>query len=74
MAEDNEQVIGYEVVQLRVPKKVMDLLRDCLDEPVHKYLERSIIETVKADIDACALVSPEKIKEKYGLEEIFGVS
>ncbi|MEM3881672.1 MAG: hypothetical protein QXD19_08010 [Candidatus Bathyarchaeia archaeon] len=66
-----QQKIEYETVQLKIPKNIMNLLRDFLEEPIEEYLERSIIEVVKADLESDALISHEKVIEKYKLQEIF---
>lgn len=67
---ENNQTIEYETVQLKIPKNIMNLLRDFLEQPVNKYLEYSIIETVKADLEADELISHRKLVEKYKLQDI----
>jgi len=67
----NNQKIEYETVQLKIPKNIMNLLRDSLEGSIEEYLERSIIEMVKAELEAGVLISHEKIIKKYKLQEIF---
>ncbi|MEM0253247.1 MAG: hypothetical protein QXK78_01640 [Candidatus Bathyarchaeia archaeon] len=71
MVETKKQKIEYETVQLKIPKNIMNLLRDSLEGSIEEYLEYSIIEVVKADLEADALISHKKIIEKYKLQEIF---
>jgi len=54
-------------VKIRIPKNVIEMLR-ALEKDPQKYLEYSIIQVVKADLDAGILASKEALIEKYGLE------
>ena len=69
--------IEYEVVQVKVPKAIMDLLRTFLEDP-EEYLSVNIIASVKADLEAdfCfdgqgAIISYEKILKRFGLDKVF---
>ena len=69
--------IEYETVSVRLPKAIMDLLRDYVENP-EEYLSVNIIASVKADIDAdfCsggkgAIISYEKFLKRYGLNKVF---
>ena len=69
--------IEYELVQVRVPKAIMDMLRDFVDDP-EEYLSVNIIASIKADIEAdfCsdgkgAIISYEKFLKRYGLDKVF---
>jgi len=63
--------VEFETVQVKIPKAIMKMLSDLLDEPIHTYLERSIIQTVYADLQEGLFVTPEKIVQKYDLTKIF---
>lgn len=61
---------------LKVPKKIMKLLRDSeklLGETASQYLERCIVQLVMADIDAadCFVPTPRELAERYNLEPVF---
>jgi hypothetical protein len=68
---EDTHAIEFETVQVKIPKAILQLLSDVLDEPINTYIERSIITAVKADLDADALISQEKIIQKYSLTPIF---
>ena len=54
--------IAYEEVTLRVPKLVMDLLREherIISMKVTEYLERAIVIIVKAEVDAHEQFNPQ---------------
>ncbi|MEM3731047.1 MAG: hypothetical protein QW667_07835 [Candidatus Bathyarchaeia archaeon] len=69
-----EKEIEYEVVQLRIPKGVMDLLRAFVTD-IDEYLRYCVLDKVRADLesdlpDAGAIVDRESILQKYGIKEI----
>ncbi|MEM2675279.1 MAG: hypothetical protein QXT10_02125 [Candidatus Bathyarchaeia archaeon] len=69
-----EKEIEYEVVQLRIPKGVMDLLRAFLSD-VEDYLIHCLLEGIKADLesdlpDTGAIVDRDSILQKYGIKEV----
>jgi len=53
-------------VKLRLPKVVMDLLQ-AVDKNPAKYLEYSILEAIRADLDAGVLIDPATIPESLKL-------
>ena len=66
--------IEYEVVQVKVPKAVMVFLRDVLrdEREVKEYLEYSIIDSVRADIDnGNAFYELNDVIKRYGLDKVF---
>ena len=69
--------IEYEPVQVRVPKAIMDLLRDYVEEP-EEYLMWLIVDSVKSVLEADfsnggqgEIISLEKIMKRYGLDKVF---
>jgi hypothetical protein len=68
---EDTYAIELETVQVKIPKAILQLLSDFLDEPINTYIERSIITAVKADLEADALISHEKIIQKYNLAPVF---
>ena len=69
--------IEYEIVQVKVPKAIMDLLRDYVED-TEEYLTENIIASVKADLEAdfCsdgkgAIIGFEKFLKRYGLDKVF---
>ncbi|MBS7647952.1 hypothetical protein KEJ24_09000 [Candidatus Bathyarchaeota archaeon] len=54
----------YETVQVRVPKAVLDFLR-ALRVNVEEYLENTIIEGFKADLNASSGPFMENIIERF---------
>jgi methylphosphotriester-DNA--protein-cysteine methyltransferase len=72
--ENPQEEIVYEEITVRVPKKVMDLLRafeKVIQITPKAYIEYNIIEVLRADLDADALFTMEKIVENFDLEPIF---
>jgi hypothetical protein len=74
--ENGQEPIEYEMVTLNVPKNIMELLRDSeksLEETPIQYLERCIVDLVRADIDAgdCFVSTPREIAERYKLDPVF---
>ena len=66
--------IEYETVQVKVPKAVMVFLRDVLrdEREVKEYLEYSIIDSVRADIDnGNVFYEPNDVIKRYGLDKVF---
>jgi hypothetical protein len=53
-------------VKLKLPKAVMDLLRALEKDPT-KYLEYSIMDAIRADLDAGILTDPETLNESLKL-------
>jgi len=54
-------ITEMEKVTIEVPKAVMDFLRRHESDP-EKYLVYSLVEVVKADLDACIWPSPAEIE------------
>jgi hypothetical protein len=75
MQKTEQETIEYETVTLKIPKKVMKLLRDTdyLGETAEQYIERGIVDLVRADIDMgeCFTPTPRQLTEQYGLDPIF---
>jgi len=68
--------IEYETVTLKVPKAIMKLLRDSeksLEETATEYLEHSLVDMVRADIETqdCFVPTPRGIVELYNLDPVF---
>ena len=62
-------------VTLRLPKRLVDFLEakeEITDMTVKEYLERAIIQSVGADLEArdTFVPQPEEFIEKYGLKDI----
>ena len=76
MSEVKEE-IEYETVQVKVPKAIMDLLRDFVEDP-EEYLMWLIVDSVKSVLEADfsnggqgEIISLEKIVKRYGLDRVF---
>jgi hypothetical protein len=74
--QNSREPIEYETVTLKVPKNVMELLRDSeksLEETASQYLERCIVDLVRADIETqdCFVLSPRRLTERYNLDPVF---
>ncbi len=65
--------IEYETITVRIPKKIMSFLRETktLTETPEEYLEYTIVDSVRADIDGGVFSDPERIAEGYGLQPVF---
>ena len=61
----------FEEVVVKLPKAVMDLIKD-YEEDVEEYLREIIIERIIADLDICEVYgpSPMAIVNKYRLNKI----
>lgn len=75
-SENDQEPIEYETVTLKIPKNIMKLLGDServLEETPNQYLERCIVDLVRADIDAgdCFVLTPREIAERYNLDHVF---
>jgi len=75
MATKTEQ-IEYEEITVKIPKAIMNFLKDhedMLEEKTEDYLERCIVGSVAADIESqdCFVLSPKKMVKKYELQPIF---
>lgn len=75
MASKTEQ-IEYEEITVKIPKAIMEFLKDhedMLEEKTEDYLERCIVGVVSSDIESqdCFVLSPVKLVKKYKLEPIF---
>lgn len=67
----------YEEVTVRIPKAVMDFLRDFEKDP-KAYIERRILDDVECDLDSLnqaevSSIRKKKVIEKYGLEAVFKI-
>ena len=70
--------IERQKVILRLPKKLVAFLEvqmSVLEETKEEYLERSIIDMVRADLDALDAFTPTpaQLVKKFGLQEIYQV-
>lgn len=68
--------IEYEEVTLKIPKAIMNLLRDsekALEETATEYLEHKLVDAIRGDIDCgdCFVPTPQQIAERYSLNPIF---
>jgi hypothetical protein len=64
--------IEYETVTLKIPKRLMAFLRCNTQTPVEQYLEYTIVESVRADVDAEVFaLGPREIAESANLNPIF---
>jgi hypothetical protein len=75
MASKTEQ-IEYEEITVKIPKAIIEFLKDhedMLEEKAEEYLERCIVGVVSSDIESqdCFVLSPVKLVKKYKLEPIF---
>jgi hypothetical protein len=75
MVSKTEQ-IEYEEVVVKVPKAIMQFVReheDMLEEKTEEYLQRCIVGVVSSDIESqdCFVLSPIKLVKKYKLQPIF---
>jgi hypothetical protein len=76
-AETKKKVkIEFEEVTLKIPKAIMKLLRDnekSLEETAIEYLEHSLVDMVRADIETqdCFVPTPRGIVERYNLDPVF---
>jgi hypothetical protein len=74
--KNDREPIEYETVTLKIPKKIMELLRDSetsLEETAIQYLERCVVDLVRADIETqdCFVLSPRRLTERYNLDPVF---
>jgi hypothetical protein len=68
--------IEFEEVTLKIPKGIMELLRDNkanLEETPTQFLERSLVDLIRADIDAgdCFVPTPRELAARYNLDPVF---
>lgn len=63
----NKSMIETEKVTLKIPKNMMNFLREKRKTDLDKYLSECIVDMVIADIDAGSYSDPEDIKKEYGL-------
>jgi hypothetical protein len=76
-AETEKKVkIEFEEVTLKIPKAIMKLLRDSeksLEETAIEYLEHSLVDMVRADIETqdCFVLTPRQVVEQYNLDPVF---
>lgn len=75
MQKTEQEPIEYETVTLKVPKKIMKLLRDTgyLGQTAEQYLEREIVDVVRADIECgeAFTPTPPQLVEQYDLNPVF---
>lgn len=69
----------YEEVKVKLPKKLAKFLRameKVLGQSMEEYLQYSIVDMVRADLDTEDIFVPtqRQIVEKHGLGEIYEVS
>jgi len=65
-----EEKIEFETVQVRIPKRIMDMLREHKDD-IDGYLTYSIVSFIRADLEAGVFADHEAIIEKFNLQPIF---
>lgn len=76
MKKANESEIEFESITIKVPKNVMNLLRAYskhgLEMTANEYLEYSILQAVKADLDIGDVftLEPEEIINQYNLIQL----
>jgi len=75
MVSKTEQ-IEYEEITVKIPRAIMNFLKDhedMLEEKTEEYLERCIVGSVSADIESqdCFVLSPIKMVKRYGLKAAF---
>lgn len=68
-----EAEIEYETVTVKVPKRIMDFLRQnkALDMAPEEYLAYGIVDFVRADIDGGVFSDPKSIANGYRLNPVF---
>jgi hypothetical protein len=62
-----KQQIKTERVTIEIPKKLMDFLRAHFKDPAKQYIQHTIIESIRADIDN-QNVFLDAIIQKYDLD------
>ena len=65
-----EEKIEFETVQVRIPKRIMDMLRK-YEHDIDGYLTYVIVDFIKADLEAGALADYEDIIREFNLQPIF---
>lgn len=73
MPNKQEPKIEMEEVTLQIPKNIMNLLRAHFADPANEYIQYSIIQSVKADIDHGDVFTGLLIS-RYGLKPILDSS
>lgn len=79
MKKANESEIEFESITIKVPKNVMNLLRAYskhgLEMTANEYLEYSILQAVKADLDIGDVftLEPEEIINQYNLNPALSI-
>ncbi|RLG99188.1 hypothetical protein DRO19_02990 [Candidatus Bathyarchaeota archaeon] len=65
-----EEKIEFETVQVRIPKRIMDMLRKYKDD-IDGYLTYSIVSFIKADLETGVFADFEDIIKEFNLQPIF---
>ena len=69
MTEQKE--IEFETVTLKVPKRIMDLLRDH-EKDVKGYLEYLVVDSLRSEVDAEVFGSePKEVADAWKLNPVF---
>jgi len=71
-----KEKIEFEEITVKVPKLIIDFLRKhekILGKTAQEYMERNIVDCVRADIDAgdVFVPVPEEVVEQHGLGPVF---
>ena len=64
----------FETVTLRLPKQVVDFIRDRESKDVQKYLEYCIVDLHMSDVECVCqdtMEDPEEVMDWYGLKPVF---
>ena len=65
-----EEKIEFETVQVRIPKRIMDMLRKYKDD-IDGYLTYSIVSFIRADLETGVFADFEDIIKEFNLQPIF---
>ena len=65
------ELIEKDEVTVKVPKKLLALVKDLRSEDWDEYLSDSLMDTIAADINAEVFGPFDQVLEKYGLAEEF---
>ena len=65
-----EEKIEFETVQVRIPKRIMDMLRKYEDD-IDGYLTYSIVSFISADLETGVFADYEDIIKEFNLKPVF---
>jgi hypothetical protein len=69
-----EQNLDFEEVTIKVPKSILDILKDMQEATGHsveEYLTTSVVEMVESQLVAGEFCSPRHLVDKYDLKPTF---